>query len=356
MASVHVAVVLLASVPLAAGHGSVVYPPTRNSVDRNLPPWKGGKHPDTGDKEPFGCVCSNGTKPCDVGQSCFWFSNGCTIGCDKCDGNGARIPNSCRCGQCANSTVNDPKYRTANRHAVAGSEADTSKYNPWRSPGKAPVFDACGMAGGTTVDQGLGGVYNTTIYAKLGDLGSKVLPETPTGTVWIAGGNEDAAWYIRANHGGGYQYRLCPKSEPLTEECFQKMPIPFSGMTRFKWENDTEAYFQGTFVSEGTLPTGSTWAMNPMPAGVGAGFFPAPCSGDTPIPAPTSPNSHMGMDPNECSGNWPTTVIVIDTLKIPADITPGEYVLGWRWDCEETAQIWASCSDITIAPATTVHV
>lgn len=28
---------------------------------------------------------------------------------------------------------------------------------------------------------------------------------------------------IRFNHGGGYSYRLCPASEPLTEECFQKV-------------------------------------------------------------------------------------------------------------------------------------
>jgi hypothetical protein len=50
----------------------------------------------------------------------------------------------------------------------------------------------------------------------------------------------------------------------------------------------------------------------------------------------------------ECSGNWPTTVYIEDAVKIPTDLTPGEYVLGWRWDCEETTQIWQSCSDITI--------
>ena len=36
-----------------------------------------------------------------------------------------------------------------------------------------------------------------------------------------------------------------------------------------------------------------------------------------------------------------------DTVVIPADIEPGEYVLGWR-DCEQTTQTWQSCSDITI--------
>ena len=29
---------------------------------------------------------------------------------------------------------------------------------------------------------------------------------------------------------------------------------------------------------------------------------------------------------------------------------PGEYVLSFRWDCEQTPQIWAGCSDIISAP------
>ena len=42
------------------------------------------------------CSCSNGTSACDVGQACFWFSSGCTIGCDACDGNGRRDGDPCR--------------------------------------------------------------------------------------------------------------------------------------------------------------------------------------------------------------------------------------------------------------------
>ena len=45
-------------------------------------------------------------------------------------------------------TINDPKYRTVNQAAEAGSHADFTKFHPWRAPGRAPVFDACGMAGG----------------------------------------------------------------------------------------------------------------------------------------------------------------------------------------------------------------
>merc|ERR1712166_1055188 len=100
------------------GHGSLVIPQTRNSIDRLAPQWKGGyphipDFPGTGrwglanescgTNPPScqeGCSCSNGTDACDSGQSCFWFASGCTIGCDKCDGNGRRDGPSCRCGQC----------------------------------------------------------------------------------------------------------------------------------------------------------------------------------------------------------------------------------------------------------------
>merc|ERR1719261_909502 len=49
-----------------------------------------------------------------------------------------------------------------------------------------------------------------------------------------------------------------------------------------------------------------------------------------------------------CSGDW-TGGVIVDQVLIPADLVPGEYVLGWRWDCEESSQVWSSCADVTIA-------
>ena len=49
-----------------------------------------------------------------------------------------------------------------------------------------------------------------------------------------------------------------------------------------------------------------------------------------------------------CSGDWNYDVEVVDTVQIPANLKPGRYVLQWRWDCEETDQIWSSCSDVTV--------
>ena len=35
-------------------------------------------------------------------------------------------------------------------------------------------------------------------------------------------------------------------------------------------------------------------------------------------------------------------------VQLPKDLPAGEYVLGFRWDCEATSQVWASCADVTL--------
>lgn len=50
-----------------------------------------------------------------------------------------------------------------------------------------------------------------------------------------------------------------------------------------------------------------------------------------------------------CSGERPFRLAIVDQIIIPAYVPPGKYVLGFRWDCEETAQIWSTCSDIEIS-------
>ena len=41
-------------------------------------------------------------------------------------------------------------------------------------------------------------------------------------------------------------------------------------------------------------------------------------------------------------------VLITDTLKVPASLAKGDYVLSWRWDCEQTPQIWNTCADLTV--------
>ena len=44
-------------------------------------------------------------------------------------------------------------------------------------------------------------------------------------TDWVRGDKAKVGWGLKANHGGGYSYRLCPVGEggpgDVTEDCFQ---------------------------------------------------------------------------------------------------------------------------------------
>lgn len=77
---------------------------------------------------------------------------------------------------------------------------------PWKTlkkkAGSAPVFDACGRAGGGPKPTGGHGEYIDTKFAKFGDNGSQVLPKMPSGAVWVAGSTVQTWWSCRANHGG----------------------------------------------------------------------------------------------------------------------------------------------------------
>merc|ERR1719162_2803870 len=40
---------------------------------------------------------------------------------------------------------------------------------------------------------------------------------------------------------------------------------------------------------------------------------------------------------------------IVDLVHIPEDLEPGDYVLSFRWDCEQLPQVWGNCADVTIA-------
>tara|TARA_B110001452_G_scaffold4962_1_gene4606 strand:+ start:36 stop:1118 length:1083 start_codon:yes stop_codon:yes gene_type:complete len=354
----------LAFLASAAAHSNLIYPKPRNAIDSTLPEWSNGKAPYNW--QPYGdtpCACRNGTDVCDVAQTCLWMSVGCSIGCKECDGGsiGGANPNSKdRCGSGMTATINDPRLRTFNRDAVAGSEEDWTKFNPWRAPGAAPVFDSCGRAGGAAQPTPGHGEFTNTTFAKFGDMGSQVLPRMPSGAVWAAGSVVETMWSVRANHGGGYQYRLCPTNSDLTEACFMQTPMPFAGNSSMMLSNGTRIELESTFVSEGVLPANSTWQMMPIPntrdwpGGDGSrsklGYqFEPPCYDPTPP---------VALGQGICTGEWITNITIYDQLRVPEHLEPGDYVLGFRWDCESSAQVWQSCADITVTappPATMVE-
>ena len=164
------------------------------------------------------------------------------------------------------------------------------------------------------------------------------------------------------NHGGGYQFRICPAGSKLDEECFQKTPLEFAGEPLLRYNNGSEYQMKGTFVSNGTSPAGSTWQMNPIPridfdshssgqpkdfkgcnhqTGMACRQFEPPCPEGNWQGQPWHANHFVkngswaaavtSVDVcGDCSGDL-TSAAIVDKVKIP-NLPAGDYVVGFRWD------------------------
>jgi len=344
----------------AEGHGAMVSPVPRNQASFNaVQPSKGSDN---------SCL----------GDACYWYHVGCSIGCSNCSmtlnpsGPFYRGPQCSATDGLMEPTNNDPKFRTWDPYGQS-SCGDFTKYNPWRAPGKAPVHDPCGVASG--LNQFETEALPTPGGFKAGDLGSKVLKSMwPTGT-WMAGKTATVGWSLAAHHGGGYSYRLCPKKSELTEECFQNNPLAFtSKSTVLKSNNGKFKDFEVTTATY-TAPDGVQWRTIPFPGcACDKGFdcqassnqnltSEASCEGKfsdfsaTPYSTPPAPPSKKCPTGTMFESNFEegaqgflyggsNTFAIYDQVQVPT--TPGDYVLSWRWDCEQTDEIWNSCADIVI--------
>ena len=155
-----------------------------------------------------------------------------------------------------------------------------------------------------------------------------------------------------------------------------------------------QVHVDGVFLTEGTYPKGSMWAMIPMPpTWLGPRCLPGPNDTDsTPnacqpwesslvdgpcVPCPGTlactherthtrarKLAHRGGRAGPCAGtpgsdcsrcdNGPAPAFkppcdgcmgndhfhaVRDVVRVPSHLPPGKYVLSWRYDCEATAQV-----------------
>lgn len=370
----------------------MVHPRSRNTIDWEEVPDK----PSKGIHNTGAHICSNITgAPCNNGQAQYWYSQGCFIGCDECDHKSGRRQTDL-CGKGFVGKL--PDYAIAvNRNSTPGfrnSKYDIYRHNPWRAPGNAPIADACGLAGGTPWSSNAPeeGQYFNTTHAHHGMKGTD-LPPMDTGVVWKAGGEAEVVMAVKFNHGGGYAYRLCPAEEPLTEACFQRNHLEFVQEKQallFRNGSRLSISDYSVFVSEGTSPEGSTWTRIPIPSGglgprcscnmdndYHPGDFkcgckmgeqtdsctsPGNCSSGACLPCPET----AGSDCSRCANPpplmpWGRTMFappcdakcmserpsVLDVVRVPT-VKPGKYVLGFRYDCDATAQVWSNCADITI--------
>jgi len=264
--------VALACFPMVSGHGYLTFPPSR----------AGGTY-ENGAMEDHG--------------GCDWGSFGVHI-----PGEIMLVdPNLLTCKE----TIADP----TNPEALG-----TDTKNPWRSPGEAKVDSPCG---------------NNIFHRE--QLALDFYPENDH-TTWVAGSVVEVASSIFVNHGGGWSYRLCPKSGEITEECFRNNYLAFVG------DAATVHFTDGREMS---LPMRHTpdmlWSRNPIPPFHGG-------HGDSELDFEMP--SEMKDQKVE---SWDYSIK--EKVSLPADLVPGEYLLQWRWDAEKEPQTWLSCADVTIEGA-----
>jgi len=323
------------------GHGVLYEPPSRNAAGN----WMLGP----------GCP----------GGSCLWFNQGCSIGCPNATGNGTVFPAVPDCKNPDNPTIG--RFNASLRTVFSIPEVDWTKWHPWRKPGSAPIENPCGLAGGWYTEGVPGNGGDAPPGTPQGFKGTDIKPLFKE-TVWVAGKTTEVAWGVYANHGGGYSYRLCPAGREPTEKCFQEHPLTLLGDKQWlQWgygrDVNNRSEIPAVRITEGTVPTGSQWTRNPIPACAGVedaislGAFNTPCTKPQ-FPPPVK--GVFGFGGGSCGSSLPGTQCtpsqfekqsfdfgIVDKVQIP-DLPEGRYILSFRWESEQTPQVWNSCGDITI--------
>ena len=199
----------------------------------------------------------------------------------------------------------------------ADNDPDEMAKKPWSAPGTAFIYSPCGTLGGAPNgcnDDGEGefGECCGDSCGKfaMGDNAENYeWPDMPI-TEWTAGSFQEVAWFVHANHAGGYSYRLCKMPNggisEVTEECFQQTPMEFVGneqWVEYRIDRDTgkRTKLQALQTHSGTYPEESMWRANPL-----------------------LPDREDGGSQDYGMGH------VIDYVEVPADLEPGEYIVSHR--------------------------
>lgn len=343
---------ILSTLPIfTSAHYAMIKPPSWIDPDgthyTNWDPefgWRAagctGEPPAEGEEDNVGCISQ-------------WFSNYTQIP-------GERTLPERAVSYIATCTAKDP---------LAKLTCAEQQKNPWMAPGTAPVWTPCGTDGGNPKGCPAGNPRKDGCapggYGHGTD--ARTLPGNSKPAEWTVGAVEETMYGVTANHGGGYQYRLCamPASGSymdLTEECFQRMPLRFVGDTQWIQQGGDESNrteVTAVRVDEGTFPEGSQWTRNPLPAcGTfdGGGVVQQVCLGSQfPEPVPGA-SGFYGLTPRDKASGMTynrklTHFSVVDKVQVPNDIPPGEYVLSFRIDGEQTPQVWQYCADVRISQA-----
>jgi len=267
----------------------------------------------------------------------------------------------------------------------------TPKVTPWMQPGHfswadardlpdvTQTFHPCGcynphgveFCAGVELAQGFG---ETSMGPSVGP---KVTPPR-----WPRGTQQVTAFNMYANHGGGYIYMLCKRteflqcrtdhlSEPIRSstreqqdaylkciwDCFESHVLDFADSQWLEYQEQKDMNVTMKPSNREGLPSQSTWRWIPIPdttqiTGGGDGM----CSWDA---VDSFSNDAVKLRFTEDFGaenvcdtgpkvHNPNNWQVKDKIILPDNLPVGEYLLSWRWDCYMADQIWSNCADVEI--------
>jgi len=286
---------------------------------------------------------------------------------------------------------------------------DLYKHNPWFWPGKAPVHSSCGVAGGSPGEfrQEYPGDGSYPPVGVMGGMDGRFMPKNDP-IEWKRGELVEVAHSYNSNHGGGYSVRLCKtpgEFEYLTEECFAAGGMKFHNESSwYQPGEDRDARVE--LKSKRLWVDGVQWTASQIPAC--GGFTGGSARGESHVDGqlqggeqcreeqtqfPTPIEGLWGFGPTQCvlpglslyypscckiypgtesdEGGWLHVMNtyfgdeqcseetfsalkelwnfnIVDLMEVPEDLEAGDYVMSFRWDCEQSSQIWAFCADIKI--------
>jgi len=199
---------------------------------------------------------------------------------------------------------------------------------------------------------------------------------------WGIGSHQEVGWNAFANHGGGYLYMLCKKTDyddcrdahlpsgpsqadqeqtdaylRCVWDCFESMTLEWVLDTQKVQYQDDACTYASTKALTKFGKNGHSWRYTPIPdylqvtlGGEGictwehvTGFSNTKAEAEfiesfgTSDVCDTGPHAH---NPKE----WQ----IMDQIRVPTNIPDGEYLLSWRWDAYMADQMWTNCADVQI--------
>lgn len=217
---------------------------------------------------------------------------------------------------------------------------------------------------------------------KFGEIVGETELRTPP--TWIQGGTEETSFNMNANHGGGYIYMLCSYTiadkctadysattqerqhqDEYTKcmwECFNSNVLEFvEGSQALQYQTDQQKRVSSNSKNKtvNTLPLNSVWREIPIADTNRGGSAWDYVNSFSDTDVKTKFEADFGLEsavPKQAglNGHTPHNWQIVDRVKIPTTLESGEYLLGWRYECQWANQIWTNCADVKLeAPATT---